>query len=133
MDPVAATFDHSCRACGKVASGRKIDPAVGHLQVLRPDTLSTAPCDGLRPDGTPCLSTESFRITIHPSETGDVLHPKSLVGTVLPGGNVITEHHVAGVIEAGLTEEHREQARLIRALVTHPHLAPHLQGVIPSV
>jgi hypothetical protein len=120
-------LDWRCAWCGHDHTGHAIDPThptTAHLSVVcHPATgavqgVNLAPCER-------CGAVETLRPSPGPWETGEYLHPDSLVGTVLDGGNVVIEHHIAGVLESGLTAEHREQARLIRALQQHPHLAAH--------
>lgn len=116
------TFDWVCSACGNEHHGHRLDPQHKQVQAIQPlvgrhQALLIGPCER-------CGSVESLRADIPPwEEGGDFLHPDSLVGTQLPGGNVVTHHHVAGVIESGLDEAHRAAARFHRQMQRHPHLA----------
>jgi hypothetical protein len=131
IHPHANTFDHECPRCHTLREGLPIDPARGHLTVGydhagHSSSVTTSPCPTCLTHidewGEPVTCVESFRLHIPKHETGEAPHPESLVGHRFEDtGGIVTEHTHG----YHLGEIHVTQARLIRALQAHPHLAPH--------
>lgn len=125
IDHKAGTVRHRCNRCGHERHIH-LDPRYGDITVFPACfTVSVCPaCDGW-PDpqtGEPTQVYECLSRDIPAHEAGEGPHAGSMVGYVFPDtGGVVTEHTHGYT----LGNQHVEQARAIRAMQRHPHLAKH--------
>lgn len=117
FDPVVASLSHQCEICQRVVT-LAVDPAAGDLVVTQGKTphdgcITTRPCPG-------CGSVECLRTDLDPVDAGERRHPLSLVGTHLPGGNEV----IVDTRDRQQNPLRVAQARYLRAMQAHPHLAP---------
>lgn len=126
VDTARGTFDQVCRACGLVRRGLALDPARGDVRVnasVRSLTIRACPQCRAAP-GAPHVSEHLYlgHTGFEAQEEDAPLPDWSIQGQRdATNGVVVAEHHIGTHHDP----QRVQQARLIRQMQRHPHLAPH--------